>query len=180
MRRPAIFIAAWLVAAVVATAVAWQGVRIVGDQVTDDRPPSLTEADVEAALEAADTAAAEGEPEDEPEGSETTAASADPAPVSRTFDLTGGTTALRFAPDGVTVVFATPDAGYQVRSEAQDGGRAWRVEFDGPAGRSRVEGWWDGGPQYRVDDDGADGDRGEGSGGEGGGGEGGGGGSGPG
>ena len=53
------------------------------------------------------------------------------------------------------MLFATPNPGYQVRSEPTDGG-GWRVEFDGDDGRSRVEGWWDGGPQDRVDDDGSD------------------------
>ncbi len=53
-------------------------------------------------------------------------------------------------------MFARPKPGYRVRSEPSDGG-GWRIEFDGDAGRSRVEGWWDGGPQDRVDDDGESG-----------------------
>jgi len=162
VRRVLTFGVVWLVAAVTATAVAWQGVRLVGDQVTDDRPPSLTAEEVAAA-----TATGAGSPA--PGATTTTTAPASPvttaappeAPaaageaVTRTYALTGGSTSLRFTPGGVTVVFATPAPGYQVRSEPADGG-GWRVEFDGPSGRSRVEGWWDGGPQDRVEDDGAD------------------------
>jgi hypothetical protein len=70
--------------------------------------------------------------------------------VVRSYRVTGGTAALAFTPAGVTVAYAAPDLGYQMRSEANDGG--WRIEFEGPAGRSRIEGWWDGGPQDRVED----------------------------
>ena len=92
-----------------------------------------------------------------------------PAPeqpaVVRPYSVTGGNAALSFTPSGVTVALAVPDTGYQVRSEPTDG-NGWRIEFDGPAGRSRIEGWWDGGPQDRVEDAGADesGDGGSGSG----------------
>jgi hypothetical protein len=151
---------AWVAAAIVATAVAWQGVGLVGDQVTDDRPASLTAAEVEAAVAAADASGDGGttaaSPTTAPPATTATTAPNQPAPVTRTYDLVGGSTALRFTPEGVTVVFATPEAGYQVRSEPRDDG-GWRVEFDGPGGRSRVEGWWDGGPQDRVDSDGGSG-----------------------
>jgi uncharacterized membrane protein YgcG len=157
MRRRLMLWAAWLAAAVAATAIAWQGVSLVGDLVTDDRPSSLTAAEIEQAI-ADRVASPTTEPSDE-SGSTTTdnATAGEPAPVTRTYPLTGGTARLRFAPSGVTAEFAMPNAGYEVRSEARDGG-GWRVEFDGPAGRSRVEGWWDGGPQERVDDDGVDDD----------------------
>ena len=67
-----------------------------------------------------------------------------PEPVVRSYRVTGGTAALALTPAGVTVAYAAPDLGYQMRSEADDGG--WRIEFEEPAGRSRIEGWWDGGP----------------------------------
>ena len=175
VRRLLTFGLAWLVAAVVATTVAWQGVGLVGDQVTDDRPATLTASDVDAAL----AAGAEGTTTDptassvpgapSTTGPATTAAPADSGspPETRSYALTGGSAALRFSPEGVSVVFATPNPGYSVRSDSTDGG-GWRVEFDGDAGRSRVEGWWDGGPQDRVDDDGSDdGDDDDGSGGSG-------------
>ena len=156
MRRLLALGAAWVSAAVVATTVAWQGVGLVGDQVTDDRPATLTAAEVEAALA---TGSSGSTPQSNSTGTTSTAppaAPSEPAPETRSYALTGGSAALRFAPSGVTVVFATPNPGYQVRSEPTDGG-GWRVEFDGDDGRSRVEGWWDGGPQDRVDDDGSGG-----------------------
>ncbi len=45
----------WLVAAVVAVIVAWQGVAVVGDQVTDERPAPLAASDIEARLAEAST-----------------------------------------------------------------------------------------------------------------------------
>jgi hypothetical protein len=50
MRRMFTLSVAWLAAAVVAAVVAWQGVRLVGDQVTDDRDGMLTAAEIDAAL----------------------------------------------------------------------------------------------------------------------------------
>ena len=163
MRRLLTFGLAWLVAAVVATTVAWQGVGLVGDQVTDDRPATLTASEVEAALAAGAEGTTTG-PTASPSpghrrttGPTTTAAPAAPGPPPETRSVRAhrGVGRAALHPDGVSVVFATPNPGYQVRSEPTDGG-GWRVEFDGDAGRSRVEGWWDGGPQDRVDDDGAD------------------------
>ena len=159
---------AWLVAAIAATTVAWQGVGLVGDQVTDERPATLTAADVEAALVAGDGGTAAGPTSPStvaaPPSTGVTTTSAPVPSETRSYALTGGSAALRFTPEGVTVVFATPDPGYRVRSEPTDDG-GWRVEFDGDDARSRVEGWWDGGPQDRVDDDGSAGD--DGSGGDG-------------
>jgi hypothetical protein len=50
VQRTATFLAAWVLAAVVATAIAWQGVGIVGDQVTTSRPAALDQAAVRAEL----------------------------------------------------------------------------------------------------------------------------------
>ncbi len=168
MRRLLTLGVAWLVAAVVATTVAWQGVGLVGDQVTDDRPPTLSADDVEEAVAGSGdggttppTTRSEPSSTVPPTTSSTAPSTAittvpDPAPVTRSYDLTGGSAALRFSPSGVRVVFARPKPGYRVRSEPSDDG-GWRIDFDGDAGRSRVEGWWDGGPQERVDDDGESG-----------------------
>jgi uncharacterized membrane protein YgcG len=147
--------AAWVAAAIAATAIAWQGVSLVGDQVTDERPPSLTAEEIEEAVAAGVASSTTEAPDESGSTTTDTAPAGEPAPETRTYPLTGGTAALRFEPSGVTAVFAMPDAGYEVRSEPRDGG-GWRVEFDGPGGRSRVEGWWDGGPQARVDDDGVE------------------------
>ena len=50
MRRIFTLSVAWLAAAVVAAVVAWQGVRLVGDQVTDDRDGMLSGSEIDAAL----------------------------------------------------------------------------------------------------------------------------------
>jgi hypothetical protein len=149
---------AWAVAAVVAAVVAWQGVGLVGDQVTDDRPATLSAAEVEARL--AGTATPTGDGGAPATSAPTTTTSAPPpatgpaategTPVLRPYTVTGGTAVLSFSPEGVTAVSATPSTGYQVRSDAHDGG--WRVEFEGPDGRSRIDAWWDGGPQDQVED----------------------------
>jgi hypothetical protein len=82
----------------------------------------------------------------------TTTTSSPPAPpaaTTRTYPLVGGTATLRFSADGVDVVVATPNAGYSVEfSDTHSNGV--RVEFDSDGHRSRVEGWWDGGPQDEV------------------------------
>lgn len=149
MRRSLALGLAWLLAAAVATAVAWQGVGLIGDQVTDPRPATLTDAEIEAALEATPTTTTApprtGTP---PPGG---GAGAGEEAVIETFDVTGGAAALRFSPDGVTVVWATPDPGYEVESEPGDG-NGWRIEFEGDAGQSRIDAWWDGGPRSRVRD----------------------------
>jgi hypothetical protein len=143
--------AAWAVAAAFAAVVAWQGVGLVGDQVTDERPPTRSAAEVEAELAGAATTStsAPAAVVTEPTAPPTTGVPA-PEPVVRSYRVTGGTAAFAFTPAGVTVAYAAPDLGYQMRSEDSDGG--WRIEFEGPAGRSRIEGWWDGGPQDRVED----------------------------
>ena len=79
----------------------------------------------------------------------TTVPVAAPAPVTRSYDLVGGNATLRFSAAGVTVVVATPAPGFTVDvGESHDGGV--RVEFEGEDHRSRLDGWWDGGPQDEV------------------------------
>lgn len=69
-----------------------------------------------------------------------------PAGETRTYTMVGGTVSLRFEPSGVTVVFANPAAGFEVQVEP-DHVNGVEVEFESEAHRSRVTGWWDGGPQ---------------------------------
>jgi hypothetical protein len=206
VRRLIAFSLAWLCAAVVAVVVAWQGVGLVGDQVTSDRPATLSSSQVEAALQGgtiATTVAPDGTSRSTTLTPSLTAAPAAPAPgtapavptnppptatpggggggtnggggaapgiaapgtaappapqaENRTFLVSGGTVELHFAPEGTTLVFATPNAGYQITRNGPADDNGWRVEFEGPAGRSRVEGWWAGGPQVRIDDDAASG-----------------------
>ncbi len=214
VRRILAFGLAWLCAAVVAVVVAWQGVGLVGDQVTSDRPATLSSSQVEEALQSRTTgsptsardgtstsptlppsvtpgattlaAGSASAPPTNPSQTATTATratatpgggggnnggggaapgiaapgtAAPPAPQAenRTFMVSGGTVELHFAPEGTTLVFATPNAGYQITRNGPADDNGWRVEFEGPAGKSRVEGWWAGGPQVRIDDDAAGG-----------------------
>jgi hypothetical protein len=201
VRRTLSFAAAWLVVAVLALVVAWQGVSVVADQVTNRRPAPLGAEEVRRQL---DREAAAAAPTAAPSTSDlapattvttlrqaaapltstpppTTAASPTPGAVSpastappatappppattgpppattapapaaetRTYNLVGGSASLSYSPAGVSVVFATPKPGFEVDVEPQNGNGV-RVEFESDEHRSRVEGWWDGGPQERV------------------------------
>ena len=80
---------------------------------------------------------------------------------------------LRFSPAGVEVVGATPNEGFSVDSEPEHGNGV-KVEFESDAHDSRIDAWWDGGPQVERRENGEDvgavDNRGPGSGGDGGGG----------
>jgi hypothetical protein len=160
VRRLLSFGLAWLAAAVAASVIAWQGVGLVGDQVTDtdQRPATLTADEIEAALaepagdDTSPPTTPPGTGDQAPQGPTTTTSGDQPAPETRTYRLGGGTAVLRFTPDGVTLEQAVPKLGFEVRYQPVEG-NGWRVEFVGDEGRSRVEGWWDGGPRERIDDE---------------------------
>ena len=161
MRRTIALGLAWLAAASAAAVVAWTGVGLAGDQLTDDRTPTLSSEEIERAL-AAETQSPStpttGTSTTPPTTQPTTPPATDappPAGETRTFRTSRGTAALVFSPGGVTLAWAAPNAGYQVDQGPGDRG-GWRVEFEGDDGRSRIDGWWDAGPQYRIDDDGAE------------------------
>lgn len=169
---------AWLVAAVLATVVAWQGIGVVGEQVTDERPGPLSAAEVQAALDrpapaSAPDATATGDvvqptttvvtpkplsssttvqPRSAPTttAAPTTSTTSAPAAETRTYNLVGGSTALRFSPSGVTVLWANPNPGFTVETGSGDGTGGVEVEFRSDTHRSEVDGWWDNGPQDRV------------------------------
>ncbi len=89
-------------------------------------------------------------PEDDDGDPVTTSTAAAPS-ETRTYSMTGGTATLRFSSSGVTVVVATPNAGFSVVQEpTHDNGV--RVEFRNDEHRSRVEGWWEGGPRDEVEE----------------------------
>jgi hypothetical protein len=67
--------------------------------------------------------------------------------VTRTYTLVGGTAAIEFSPSGVEVAWATPAPGFTV---AVSSGGTVTVEFRADHHRSRVDAWWDGGPQDRI------------------------------
>lgn len=196
MSRAFSFLVAWAIAAAVASVIAWQGVSLVGDQVTTSRPAALDRGDVEARLaDASPTTAprdatttvptvpgATPAPERpaierpvteqpgrvattttrpaqpaSPGAPGPTTVAVSPSPTTtvaqasevRTYNLVGGTASLRFSPSGVTVEYATPKAGFTVDVEPEHGNGV-KVEFESADHRSRVDGWWDGGPQQRV------------------------------
>ena len=84
-----------------------------------------------------------------PNGPAPTGPAVTTASVTRTYDLVGGTVTLRFTSAQVTVLTATPKAGFSVDiDETHENGT--RVEFESEDHRSRVDAWWDGGPQDEV------------------------------
>lgn len=195
MRRVALYGIGWVAAAAVAVLLAWQGVGLVGRNVTDSHPRALTADEAREALGdgsipdggspskgPATTSPSAGGGSPAASSSTTTGAqppptattattrpsTSTPAPaptsppatgssVVRTYNLVGGSTALRFDPSGkVTVVWANPNPGYRADIDDRDGGGV-RVRFDGDSGRSQVEAWWDGGPRDRVEEQGSGG-----------------------
>jgi len=159
MRRYVTFTAAWLLATGVATTAAWQGVSLVTDEVTDERAGSLTAEQVAARLGPDASADDPGgptttaTPSTAPDATTTTTTSTPAEPAeTRTYPLVGGTTALRFTPAGVEVLWSTPNPGFSVKTEPENGNGV-KVEFEGNGHKSRVDGWWDGGPQDRTRED---------------------------
>lgn len=177
------FAVAWLLAAGVAGAVAWQGVGIVTRQVTDDRPAPLSAAELRARTDVepasgstTSTTSATSTSMPPPLASPTTIAPGatasppppQPAPTTtapgptesptttspstaetRTYNLVGGSVSLRFTPEGVTVLWANPNAGFEVETEPEHTNGV-QVSFESETHRSRVAGWWEDGPQDRV------------------------------
>jgi hypothetical protein len=75
-----------------------------------------------------------------------------PAPTTRTYNLIGGTATLQFSSTGVKVLVAAPNAGFSVEVSETHGTGA-RVEFETDEHKSRVDAWWDDGPQDEVRED---------------------------
>jgi cytoskeletal protein RodZ len=154
---------AWLVAGVLAVALATAAVSRVGNEVTGSRPSPLSAGEVQQELTAASTTTTTSSTTTAPPvsppttGGSTTTTLAAPATTAsvaaptetRTYALVGGTATLRFSPQGVTVVTATPNPGFSVDVEPEHGNGV-KVEFESDAHESRVDGWWDGGPVERV------------------------------
>lgn len=190
MRRVALYGIGWIAAAAVAVLLAWQGVGLVGRNVTDNHAKPLTADEARQALgEAPTTTVPVGSTS--PAGTATTGSTTRPGattatarPTStgpttgpttrpttgptamtsppaaggtvRTYNLAGGSTALRFDPSGVVmVVWAHPNPGFAAEVDDRDDGGV-RVRFDGDSGRSQVEAWWDGSPRDRVDEQAGD------------------------
>lgn len=175
MPRRAVFVVAWLVGGVAAVALATAAVSRVGNQVTGDRPSPLSAEEVaaELALEsttttgaapgtettastAPETATTDATPTTSPSAPTNTAAppppSTAPAGEVRTYALVGGTATLRFAPTGVAVVTANPNPGFKVEVEPSHVNGV-EVSFETDRHKSKVEGWWNGGPRDQVEEE---------------------------
>jgi hypothetical protein len=154
MRRSVTFSLAWVCAAGAATFAAGQGVALVTHAVTSDRPSAYTAAQVDAQVADLGPDAVTTVPPttttttSSSSSSTTTTAPSDPA-ETHTYNLTGGTTTLRFTPDGVTEVSSVPNPGFSVKTEpeSENGFAGIRVQFESDGHRSRITAWWDGGPQ---------------------------------
>jgi len=182
MRRTYGFVLLWFVAGAVATTIAWLGVSTVSDQLagSGSHPDPLSPDEIASqvaseeipdpttttttTIEPASTTTTEGEHGGQTGTSPTTTAPSSIAPpttaapspaaqpVTRSYDLEGGTATLRFSPSGVTVVVATPAPGFTVDiGDSHSGGK--RVEFESSDHRSRLDAWWDGGPQDEIRED---------------------------
>lgn len=77
------------------------------------------------------------------------------AGATRTYTLVGGSAAVRFTPSGATLLWATPNPGFEAEVD-QEGGRL-KVEFESDTHRSELEAWWDGGPRDSVREERRDG-----------------------
>ena len=134
VRRLLSFGLAWLVAAVAASVIAWQGVGLVGDQVTDRRPATFTADEIDAEL--AERGAEDTSPTTTPltpairrrrarprrSGGRPTGAGDPHVPPGRRVRRAA------LHPDGVTLEQAVPKLGFEVRYQPVEG-NGWRVEF---------------------------------------------------
>lgn len=141
-----------MAAAASAAGVAWAGIGVVGDQVTDDRPAPLSSEQVARELQADKAPATTSAPD---RGTSTTAPPADPSATTRTYRMQGGVVTLRFSAAGVEVVGASPAEGFTVDTEPEHGNGV-KVEFESDGHESRVDAWWDGGPQVERRENGED------------------------
>ena len=173
MRRTVALVGLWFLAGAVAVGAASAGVGVVSRELTGRTHPAPMSADqvaaeVAAAATSSTTAPAGGASSTTtsvaPPTTTTTTTSrgattstttppvtSAPAPITKSYQLNGGSATLRFSPGGVTVVAATPKPGYTAEVEAE--GSGVRVEFESEAHKSRLDAWWDGGPQVQVRED---------------------------
>jgi hypothetical protein len=140
-------------AAAVAAGVAWAGIGVVGDQVTDDRPAPLSADEVAQAVASQSASSTTTAPDGAP--TTTTAPPVDVSATTRTYRMEGGVVTLSFTPAGVDVVGATPNEGFTVDTEPEHGNGV-KVEFESDGHESRVDAWWDGGPQVERRENGED------------------------
>jgi hypothetical protein len=145
--RQLVLIGTWVAATVLAVMVAWGGVQLVASQVVEPIPPAVVDA-TEVAPTAGPPPASPPPPTPQPE---TPQQASTPAAELRTYQLEGGTVTISFSAESVSVVQATPRNGFSRDVEPE--GSGIKVEFRSDTHRSRLDAWWDGGPQERVRED---------------------------
>ena len=62
--------------------------------------------------------------------------------------MIGGTTAISFSPNNVMVLWATPKPGFTV--DVSSDADSLDVEFRSDSHRSKIQAWWDNGPQWLI------------------------------
>ena len=183
MRKTLPYLAAWFLAGVVAVAVASAGVSMVGDQVTDNaaqaplsaeqvreelaagsddatttEPPAATTTTITATPTTVDAGGASGDDSAASTGGGATTTSTTPPPPSSggvDQDLQPGRrhrhAAVQRRPASPSSPPCPTPASPSTSATAHDNGA--RVEFESEDHRSRVDGWWAGGPQDEVRED---------------------------
>lgn len=158
--RGPLLVLTWIVATVLATGLAWAGVRSVVDDVAAPLPVPAATTGLAGPTEA--PPASEPSPEPSPSTSEPESPSEQSEPVQpaetvRSFEVYGGTATVSFSPTGVEVLSAVPKPGFSADVEPEHTGM--RVEFESDDHRSRLDVWWNGEPRHEVeerDDDSGD------------------------
>lgn len=75
-----------------------------------------------------------------------------PSSTTRTYTLVGGSASVRFEPGKVTVLWATPNSGYEVDVETYAPDRV-EVRFRSESHESELTAWWDGGPRDAIEEE---------------------------
>lgn len=73
------------------------------------------------------------------------------APETRTYNTVGGTATIRFEPGRVSLVSATPKAGFDAKVE-QFVANELSVRFRSDTHESRIDAKWDGGPRADIEE----------------------------
>lgn len=79
-----------------------------------------------------------------------------PTPViqsqTRTFTLTGGSVAVSFAPDNLSVLWATANPGFTSEIKKASGDEIV-VEFESDNHESKLKATWDNGPVHEIEEE---------------------------
>jgi cytoskeletal protein RodZ len=164
----------WGAATGVAALVAWQALGLVSSSTEVDLLESQPVASVDSSARtpsSSSPSAAPGRPDEDEAAppsvspSPTTSASISATTVAsttttgssssateRTFTVEGGAVAVRFTPEQISVLWATPDPGYRVDWEPEHGGL--KIEFESDRHTTELEVWWDGGARHQISEEG--------------------------